>query len=117
MATIDDAIVERDGILTARIVASERYEINRSRAFAPRSILDNDAPVVAEFAADPVVISENGGTSTITVTLDQAPVEDEGFTVALSFAGTAERGTDFAAPARITVAEGAEDRQRDPDQP
>ncbi len=93
----DDAIDEDDETVVISIEGQQSITL---------TITDDDEPATMRISVVPSTIAENGGTSTVTVTLDQAPTSASGFTVPLTFAGTAVRGVDFDAPESITVAQG-----------
>jgi len=62
------------------------------------SIIDDDEPETASvsLSVSPSTITENAGTSTLIVSLNNSI--SEGVTIALSYSGTATRGSDYVAP-------------------
>ncbi len=69
------------------------------------SITDAEVAPTVSLSVGTNTVAENGGTASITATLDHATYED--ITVGLSYSGTATSGTDFATPSsNITISSG-----------
>ena len=82
----DDQLVEGDETVVVSVDGQDPATI---------TISDDDAPVVAEISATPNTIAEDDGEATVTVRLNQAPASADGFTVPVSFAGSARQALDY----------------------
>lgn len=69
------------------------------------TILDDDRPAPQTLSANPRDPNEGNTTVTLTLTLDEATIEDQNYSITFDRAGTAEINKDFTAPGdhKITV--------------
>ena len=68
------------------------------------TIIDNDAPPTVTLSASPLTVNEDGGTSTITATLNTLSGKD--VTVNLAYSGTAGFGSDYTVATSIVILAG-----------
>ncbi len=103
VGTVDDAVVSGDGTVTATLSAGAGYALGTAGS-ASVAVTDDDA---AEFAvsAQPAEVEE-GGTSTVTVSIMNGVTYAEAQEIALSVSGDVDAG-DYALPATTTLAAGA----------
>ena len=105
-ATVDDAVVERDSVVTAAISGGAGYAAAAGAGSAAVAVEDNDE---AQFAvsADPLEIEE-GESATVTVSITNEVTFAEDRAITLEFAGTATRGVDYTvSPAALTLEAGS----------
>ncbi len=99
---IDDNISEGTENITVAISSvSGGLSANSSVSSVSLGILDNDPIPGVSLSVSPTSISESGGTTTIVATADRP--SSNPMVITLSYAGSAVRGTDFTAPATITI--------------
>ncbi len=101
--TVDDAVVSGDGTVTATLSAGAGYALGTAVS-ASVAVVDDD---VGEFAvsAQPARIEE-GGTSTLTVSIANGVTYAAAQEIALSVAGDVD-ASDYALPATVELAAGA----------
>ena len=104
VATADDAVVEASSTVTATLTAGPGYALAQA-ATAAVAVSDDDAAVFA-VAAAPTRIDE-GGASTVTVTVSNGVVFAADQAITLSASGTATADDYALDPAVLTLAAGA----------
>ena len=113
VATLADSIDEPAGTVTVTLTNHADYTVSATAGSATRTVDDNDRGS-ATLAAPAGNIAEDGGSKTLTLTLNRALVAGESVALKLAFGGKASLGTDFtlaapsAAPSGVSYAlEGA----------
>ncbi len=113
VATLADSIDEPAGTVTVTLSNHADYTVSATAGSATRIVDDNDRGS-ATLAAPAGNIAEDGGSKTLTLTLNRALVAGESVALKLAFSGKASLGTDFilaapsAAPSGVSYAlEGA----------
>ena len=113
VATLADSIDEPAGTVTVTLSNHADYTVSATAGSATRTVDDNDRGS-ATLAAPAGNIAEDGGSKTLTLTLNRALVAGESVALKLAFSGKASLGTDFtlaapsAAPSGVSYAlEGA----------
>ena len=113
VATLADSIDEPAGTVTVTLTNHADYTVSATAGSATRIVDDNDRGS-ATLAAPAGNIAEDGGSKTLTLTLNRALVAGESVALKLAFSGKASLGTDFtlaapsAAPSGVSYAlEGA----------
>ena len=113
VATLADSIDEPAGTVTVTLTNHADYTVSATAGSATRTVDDNDRGS-ATLAAPAGNIAEDGGSKTLTLTLNRALVAGESVALKLAFSGKASLGTDFtlaapsAAPSGVRYAlEGA----------
>ena len=113
VATLADSIDEPAGTVTVTLSNHADYTVSATAGSATRTVDDNDRGS-ATLAAPAGNIAEDGGSKTLTLTLNRALVTGESVALKLAFSGKASLGTDFtlaapsAAPSGVSYAlEGA----------
>ena len=87
-----DSSVEGDELLTVTLVDDDGYAVNTSADDASTTIKDDDIPEITVSGGG---TTAEGGTRTLTITSDQAPVND--MQIGLTVTGDALAGTDYRA--------------------
>ena len=113
VATLADSVDEPAGTVTVTLNNHADYTVSATAGAATRTVDDNDRGS-ATLAAPAGNIAEDGGSKTLTLTLNRALVAGESVALKLAFSGKARLGTDFTlaapdpAPAGVSYAlEGA----------
>ena len=113
VATLADSVDEPAGTVTVTLTNHADYTVSATAGSATRTVDDNDRGS-ATLAAPAGNIAEDGGSKTLTLTLNRALAAGESVALKLAFSGKASLGTDFtlaapsAAPSGVSYAlEGA----------
>ena len=113
VATLADSVDEPAGTVTVTLSNHADYTVSATAGSATRTVDDNDRGS-ATLAAPAGNIAEDGGSKTLTLTLNRALAAGESVALKLAFSGKASLGTDFtlaapsAAPSGVSYAlEGA----------
>ena len=99
VATLADSVDEPAGTVTVTLNNHADYTVSATAGTATRTVDDNDRGS-ATLAAPAGNIAEDGGSKTLTLTLNRVLVAGESVALKLAFSGKASLGTDFtlAAP-------------------
>jgi hypothetical protein len=100
----DDALDEDDETVIADITSVTNGTESGVQQ-QTKTITDDDPPPNVTLSASPATMNENGGTSTVTATLDA--VSGRNVTVTLSYSGTAIHGADYSGSNTITITAGS----------
>ncbi len=102
VATLADSIDEPAGTVTVTLTNHTDYTVSATAGSATRTVDDNDRGS-ATLAAPAGNIAEDGGSKTLTLTLNRALAAGESVALKLAFSGKASLGTDFtlAAPSPL----------------
>ena len=113
VATLADSVDEPAGTVTVTLTNHADYTVSATAGSATRTVDDNDRGS-ATLTAPAGNIAEDGGSKTLTLTLNRALAAGESVALKLAFSGKASLGTDFtlaapsAAPSGVSYAlEGA----------
>jgi len=93
IATTGDAVDEPDGSVTAALAKGDGYTVSAKASAATATITDDD-PTLVTLTGDNAAVNE-GGTKTFTLAIGRGLVRSESLSVPLTFAGTAQRNTDY----------------------
>ena len=104
LATTDDRVVEDDGGVTATLVAGTGYAVGAD-AVARVTVADNDAASFAVTAAPPEI--EEGGSSTLSVSISNAVSFATDQRIALTASGSTTRGDYMVSASTLTLGAGA----------
>ena len=104
LATSDDAVVETDSTVTVALGPGDGYLLG-SEASSSATVADNDAAIF-EVSASPEEIDE-GGSSTLTVSIAKGVTFAADQSIALSVSGSASAADYGLAPETLTLAAGA----------
>ena len=109
VATLADSVDEPAGTVTVTLNNHADYTVSTTAGAATRTVNDNDRGS-ATLAAPAGNIAEDGGSKTLTLTLNRALDAGESVALKLAFSGKARLGTDFTlaapsvAPAGVSYA-------------
>ena len=104
LATSDDAVVETDATVTVALGPGDGYLLG-SGTFASATVLDDDAAMFAVSAAAEEI--DEGGSSTLTVSIANGVTFAADQSIALSVSGSASAADYVLAPETPTLAAGA----------
>ncbi|MEN8120319.1 MAG: Calx-beta domain-containing protein, partial [Bacteroidota bacterium] len=101
---LDDAIFEHTETVIAQISNASSNDINITTSTATANITDNEAAPLVSLSVSSSTIAENGGSSNLIATLNNATTTDVDVTI--TYTGTATNGTDYTGTAIITILAG-----------
>ncbi len=104
VATDDDSVVEDDGTVTASLSAGTGYTVGSDDS-AEVTVADNDTAAFA-VTANPLGIDE-GGSSTVTVSVSNGVTFADDQTISLAVSGTAASGDHTLSETSLTLTAGA----------